>query len=155
MTDNTLLAVLFGLGTALSWGVADFYGAKASKAVNPILAAFFVQLVGAILFTLLYFLILRPQTPITPEGLLYGAAAGVFMTFGLAAFYKGLQIGPVSIVSPIGAAYPLITTLIVVIFGATLTALQFAGIGLIIAGVAAASGLFSVKPGERRLTRGV
>lgn len=153
--DSILFAVLAGLGTAVSWGVADFYGAKASKVVNPIFAAFFVQLVGATLFTLLYFLILRPQLPIALEGALYGAGAGVLMTFGLAAFYKGLEIGPVSVVSPIAAAYPLITTPLVVIFGAVLSVMQFAGIGLIVAGVVAASGLFSAKPGEHRLNRGV
>ena len=73
----------------------------------------------------------------------------------MAAFYKGLEAGPISIVSPLGSLYPLITTLLaVLVFGATLSAGQVVGIAMVIAGVLIAAGILNTTKKERRLHDG-
>lgn len=71
-------------------------------------------------------------------------------------FYYGLEKGPVSIVSPIGSAYPLVTTLLVLTFlHGHLTGWQIGGIFLVIAGITATSGVLTAKKSERKITSGV
>lgn len=155
MTHLVLIASACGLIAALSWGIADFFAAKASKKISPESVALWVSLIGVVVYTLIY--------PLYPGGshwssggVGFGIGAGLFMGAGLLLFYRGLAAGPVSIVSPIGSAYPLVTTLIVLtLFGGTLSNLQVFGIFLVVAGIIAASGIFQTMKSQRKLTRGV
>lgn len=78
------------------------------------------------------------------------------MTLAVTAFYQGLSIGTVSIVSPIGAAYPLVTTLLVItLFHNNLQLFEILGIILTVAGIMVTSGLLGVKRSELKLDAGV
>lgn len=155
MIETALIVSALGLVSAISWGTADFFAAKSSKALSPELATLIVGFIGAVAFSLFY-LFRQGSEPWNLEGVLFAVGAGVLMGAGLVAFYRGLDIGPVSIVSPVGSAYPLVTTIIVVsIFGDALSFTQLGGIILIVVGIVAASGLFNARKSERRITKGV
>jgi uncharacterized membrane protein len=156
MSNISLVATICGLIAALSWGSADYFAAKTSKQINPILTSIFVSL-ATVIFSAVIFLV-YPQHFITWNwtGVVYGIGSGILVGTGLLMFYHGLEVGPVSVVSPIGSAYPLVTTLVVVLLlKGHMTSLQITGIILVVLGVIATSGLLTAKKNERRLTDGV
>lgn len=155
--DNTILLVAaFGLSAAIGWGIADFIGAKASKTLGPIMSAFVINTIGAIAFALVFLLFLRDSYQMTTVAFWYAVGAGSAITLGAIAFYKGLKAGPVSLVTPLSAAYPLVTTFIaVVIFNAKLSLGQIIGVAAIVVGVMLASEIISSNnKGWRRIGEG-
>ena len=154
--DSTILLVAgYGLAAAIGWGIADFIGAKASKTLGPIMSAFIVNTIGAIAFALIFLLFLRDSYQMTAAAFWYAVGAGSTITLGAIAFYKGLKAGPVSLVTPLSAAYPLVTTFIaVVIFNARLTAGQIIGVGVIVVGVMLASEIIGKNRTTRRIGEG-
>lgn len=153
--NAAIFSTVCGLLAALSWGTSDFFAARASKKESGEVTALVVSLGSALVYTVFYLFNRGPQAW-TGAGFWYALAAGAVMGLGLLFFYRGLEVGPVSVVSPIGSAYPLVTTLLVLtVLGGKLTGLQIAGILLVVAGIVGASGVTEAKPGERRLTRGV
>ncbi len=153
--NSTIIASICGLLAAVSWGFADFLAAKASKALTGEKAALIVSFISAIAFVF-YYSIDPGSTSWATQGIVYAAAAGIFMGMGLLFFYRGLEAGPVSVVSPIGGAYPLVTTLLVLgVLGGRLSALQITGILFIVIGIVAASGINQPTGNKKRLTKGV
>lgn len=155
LMNIALFSTVCGLLAAVSWGTADFFAARASKEESGEITALAVSIVGAVAFTIFY-IFNHGSEAWSHTGIGYALAAGIFMGLGLLFFYRGLEVGPVSVVSPVGSAYPLVTTLLVLtVLGGHLSGLQIFGILLVVAGIIAASGIGEAKPGERRLTRGV
>lgn len=156
MIQLDLIPTFCGLVAAVSWGVADFFAAKASRKISPVLASIFIAAGSALLYSLFYMFYPESSIPWTQSGIVYASIAGLFMGAGLLMFYYGLEKGPVSIVSPIGSAYPLVTTLLVLTFlHGSLTGWQITGIFLVIGGITATSGLLTAKKSEKKLTSGV
>lgn len=155
MDKLALVILICGLLAAFSWGVSDFLAAEVSKKFSPELAVLFTGIIGAVAYTLFY--VIHPSDNAwTTVGLGFGVGTGISMGLGLLLFYRGLDIGPVSIVSPIGSAYPLVTTLIAVfLFGNKLSWVEIFAIFLIVLGIVVSSGLFGAKKSERKLTTGV
>jgi drug/metabolite transporter (DMT)-like permease len=154
MSDTAIIAMLCGLAAAISWGLADFWAAKASKTIGPATSVIAVNTIGLAVFTLFYFLS-GNRGPFITDAFWYAAGAGLALGAGLMIFYHALKAGPVSLVSPLSSAYPLVTTLLVVLlFQADLSARQIGGIAIVMVGILAASELFSVRGAERRLGRG-
>jgi uncharacterized membrane protein len=144
--DGTTLAILFGMTAAVFWGVSDFFAARASKTIGPMVSAFFVNVIGALAFTLVYVLFLHPPFEVTTRGLVYVLVGDLAISFGAIAFFKCLKEGPVSIVSPLSGSYPLVTTAIaLVVFNAHLHAMQVLGIILVVIGVTLASEVIGAK----------
>lgn len=152
----TIIITLLGLTAAISWGVSDFLGAKSAKSVGPVLSTLFVNTIGVLLFVSMYALFLHPASAaFTPLGIGYSLVAGSFLALGGMTFFKGLEAGPVSIVSPLSSTYPIITTAIaILVFQAHLNRLQFAGVLLTVLGVVVASGLLTARRSRRRMARG-
>lgn len=134
--------ILLGLGAATGWGVAGFFDARASRAVSPTTASLLINATVTIGYDLLYLLLFRHHAFSFP-GTLYAIASGMTICVGALAYFKGLSLGPVSLVSPLSSTYPLVTTLLAIsIFGASLRAGYFIGIIAIVCGVLLASGIF-------------
>ena len=75
--------------------------------------------------------------------------SGILGAASYAGFYRALQLGPVSLVSPIFSAYAVITVLLAVLLGQeTVAAAAAAGIVLTVGGVVLAS--VSGQPGQDR-----
>lgn len=139
-------AIIFGLAAGIGWGFSGFFDAKASRSAGPLLASFLINGLVAVGYAVLYLLFWRNGHRVGASGMYYAIASGVVITLGALSYFRGLAIGPVALVSPLSAAYPLVTTIVAfVIFGARLSGWQTAAIYMIMAGVMAASGLLTTK----------
>ena len=119
------------------WGTSDFLAAKSSRRIGYLLTYFWTQLV-AFLIALIYFWIKLPTLNINniPQYLIFLLPAGFLFLVGTLAFYKGLTEGQVSLVSPIGASWAMITVVLsVVFFKEVLQTNQIIAIILIISGI--------------------
>lgn len=153
--SDTAIILIGGLGAAISWGISGYFAAHSAKKIGPTLAAAVVNILGALLFVLIYLGFMRGSFNLELVGVLYSVLSGIILSIGAVAFFRGLEKGPVSIVSPLTSLYPLATTVIAVtIFGAKLSLIQTLGILLIIGGVLVASGLLGVKKPERKIASG-
>src|ERR1035437_3211858 len=138
---STILVTSLGLLAALCWGTADFFAAKAAKTVGPIQSIFVSSILELPIFIIIY-LLFHTQWIFNDIAFIYAMAAGVFFSLAGVFFFKGLEKGPVSLVSPIGSMYPLFTTfLALLVFKAHLSGVELAGILLTILGIMATSGL--------------
>ncbi len=107
-----MLAILLGLVSSASWGVADFLGGVASRRAPVLAVVALSQATGLVLAGLLL-AVLRPEIP-TAGDLGLGMLAGLCGVLGLVAFYRGMAIGSISIIAPIsalGALVPLVADL--------------------------------------------
>lgn len=153
MSDIAVIAVLCGFMAAVAWGICDFWAAKASKAVGPVTSVIAVNSIGLAVFAFSYFLTGHDGT--FGRDAWYAVGAGVAQGVGLISFFHALKVGPVSLVSPLSSAYPLVTIVCMLLFfQADMSPLQVLGVGIVMLGILAASELFSVKQSERRLGKG-
>ncbi|MGI8594496.1 MAG: EamA family transporter [Solirubrobacteraceae bacterium] len=132
-----MLAVVLAVGSAVSWGLADFLGGLQSRRLTVLAVLLASQATGLVVAAALVIGTGAPM-PDLPE-LLPAMLAGAAGAVALGAFYAGLAIGTMSIVAPIsatGAALPVIAG---VATGDRPSVLQFAGIAAAIAGVVLAS----------------
>lgn len=96
-----MLVVVLGLASSVSWGLADFLGGISSRRAPAVLVVALSQAVGLAL-ALALLAAVRPDVPTTSD-LALGVAAGLTGVLGLVAFYRGMAIGSISIVAPVGA----------------------------------------------------
>jgi drug/metabolite transporter (DMT)-like permease len=138
--------LLTGLGAALSWGTMDIATALASRRIGSLRVTAAVQLVCAVL--LVGAAIAAGSTfPTDPLALGSAALLGLIGAGAYLAYFNGLRIGPISVVSGMVAAYGGLTVVLsVVLRGESLTVIQALGatiatIGVILTGVAFGGGL--------------
>jgi len=126
--------VIFGLGAALGWGLSDLWAAISGRRIGSGRTVVIAQIAVAVAVSLLV-LVVRPDLSgisevapwLVPNAFL-GAAA-------FATLYKGLQLGPIAVVSPVLATYAVIPVLLsMVLLGETLGAWQAVGAAVTIAG---------------------
>lgn len=89
------------LGSAVSWGAADFSGGMATKKRSPFQVVLGVHGTGLVLVVLLA-LLTREPLPMT-SSVLWGIAGGVSGGLALVAFYRSLAIGVMGINAPVSA----------------------------------------------------
>ncbi len=111
------MGIFNGLLTMLFWGVAIFLAAIVSRKIGNILTLFWMQFFG-IVVGLIYFLLNVHSLPISSSFHLVPvlSAIAILQVVAYLAFYKGLEKGQVSLVSPIGASWSLITAILSIIF---------------------------------------
>ena len=131
------MVALLALAGALCWGVGDFFGGLASRRMAVIAVLAISQAIG-LAGVLLWVGLTRESFP-GVEKLLPAVAAGVVGLVGLGALYRGLAIGAMGIVAPISAASPVVGLSADAVQGTYPAALQWLGITLVLAGIAALS----------------
>jgi drug/metabolite transporter (DMT)-like permease len=126
--------VLAGM-SALMYGAGDFCGGLAARKMPVFTVLIFSQLVG-LLIAVAAALAFHQHLPALPD-LLWGAAAGVCGTAGLAALYRALATTLVAVASPVaavtGAAVPVVLGLVI---GERPGALAWVGIALAVPAIA-------------------
>ena len=131
--------MIFGLAAALGWGLADFFGALAGRRIGSIGAVMSGQVLSAIFMTVVLVATGTSLIPLGPDVwlvVLNGAAAA----FAYLTHYKALELGPVAVVSPIGAGYAVVgVALAIVILGERPSGVALIGAGIAVAGVALVS----------------
>ncbi|HEU5205057.1 MAG TPA: EamA family transporter [Candidatus Limnocylindrales bacterium] len=126
---------LAGLGAALSWGTMDVASALASRRLGSLKVTAGMQVVSAVLLVALAFG-RGVAPPADPVALVAAALLGIIGAGAYLAYFTGLRIGPISLVSGVVAAYGgLVVVLAVVIRGETLTLIQAAGAAVATVGV--------------------
>ena len=131
--------MLFGLAAAVGWGLADFFGAMAGRRIGALGAVVSGQVLSALVITGVLLVSGESLEPLSGHGwilVLNGAAAA----FAYATHYKALELGPVAVVSPIGAGYAVVgVVLAIVILDERPSPLALVGAGIAVLGVALVS----------------
>ncbi|MGH3076794.1 MAG: EamA family transporter [Gaiellaceae bacterium] len=129
------MASLLALGGALCWGAGDFLGGLAARRL-AVLAVLTVSQAVGLAGVVLWVVVARDPVPGMAE-LLPAALAGTAGLVGLGALYRGLAVGAMGIVAPISAASPLVPLAVDATRGVVPGAVQWLGVALVLAGVAA------------------
>lgn len=121
------------------WGIYDFLGGVYSKQIGPLKSFFWSQLAGFIsLLLLLGAFSINLKVPFLVIILL--PIAAIVYSAGYLFFFKGFEIGNVSIIAAVMNLWAVFTMLFAFIFmGQRLSTIQSLGVFLIISGVTIAS----------------
>jgi drug/metabolite transporter (DMT)-like permease len=92
---------ILALGSALSFGIADFMGGAASREAAPIRVTAVAQIASAVALIPLVVFVASPS--IGGADLLWGAGGGLFGMLGILALFAGLSRGAMGVVAPITA----------------------------------------------------
>ena len=128
-----MLSVVLALGAGISWGVADFMGGLNSRHLSLGTVLLVSQTVGLLL--LLPLAVTHGWPLLDGPTAAYAVAGSVSGLIGIAALYRGMAVGSISIVAPIsgtGAALPILFGLV---RGERATPLQSVGIALAVVGI--------------------
>ena len=136
---TTLLSILCGIGGMLGWGIYDFLGGVYTKQIGPFKSFFWSQLAGlTFAFLLLFAFAINLSVPVWVIALL--PVAAIAYSAGYLLFFKGFELGNVSIVAATMNLWAVFTMLFAFVFmGQRLTAPQTLGVFMIISGVTLAS----------------
>jgi drug/metabolite transporter (DMT)-like permease len=141
------------LAASLSWGVGDFLAGLSSRKLQVLTVLVISQAAG--LTSLAVIVAVRGNAPPDARYLIYASLAGIAGAVGLAALYRGLAVGSMSVVAPISATAAVIPVLGGVLTGERPSALQGAGIALALGGVVLASREERAAGGGRTMAEGV
>ena len=145
------LGLAFGLGAALMWGLTDVVATFAGRRIGSLRVV-----VGSHLLEMVVLGVLSPPcwaraSRPTPESAVSAVLVGCAGTFAYLSFFTALRIGPLSVVSPITAAYGGLTVILAVVFrGEALSPQQALGAavatgGVVLAGLVFDGGLRSAR----------
>src|SRR5215813_7034156 len=131
------MGVLFGLLTALCWGSSDFLARFATRRTGTLRTTLYMQLLGFALLSAALPLLggwghLSDGSGLRPW--LWGIFAGLLNTAATLSIYRSFELGKMSAVAPLSAAYPAITVLLSLLTGEHLTLARALGIVLVLAG---------------------
>lgn len=118
-----MTTIVLGLLTALSYGFADFFAALAGRRARIAVVATIASISG-LGFLLVVSIWLGAE--FTPAAIAVGLMGGASSVVALLALYKSLAIGPISIISPLGA---LVSAVIPVVIGTVWLGEQLTGLG--------------------------
>jgi drug/metabolite transporter (DMT)-like permease len=126
-----MLTVILGLSGALVFGSGDFLGGMASKRMGAFLATGIAGIVGLfVLFGLIMFI----PGEISSGTIWWGLLSGVAGALAILLLYAALAIGPMSILSPLGA---LISAIFPVIWALVVSQENLAWFGYVALGIGA------------------
>lgn len=128
---------LLALTASLSWGVGDFLAGLRARRL-PVLTVLVVSQAAG-LSTIALVVAVRSEGPPEARYLGYAALAGIAGAIGLAALYRGLAVGSMSVVAPVSATAAVVPVLFGVAGGERPSAAQNVGIAVAVAGVVLAS----------------
>ena len=130
------MAIVLALGASLTWGLADFFGPLKGRRLGVLRALVWVQVGGLIGIAL--FVAGRAHGPASATTLL-AIPAAMSGTLGLYAYYRGVMVGAVSVVSPIAGLSAVVPVTVGIVSGDRPSAWQLAGMGCALLGVFLAS----------------
>ncbi|MFF2253733.1 EamA family transporter [Streptomyces sp. NPDC058142] len=132
------MTALFALATSLMWGLADFGGGLLTRRTPALTVVVVSQSIAVVVLG-----VIVAATGAWSEAgpqLWFAVAAGLVGPVAMLAFYKALALGPMGVVSPLGSLGVTIPVAVGLVLGERPGLLQFAGIGVAVAGVILAGG---------------
>lgn len=133
-------ALGLGLIAALSWSIHDILVRQVSQRA-PLMASLLVVLIAGSLFQLIYMGATGAFEPVALKPALIAALSGVFFVIAGAALYAAFQRGPVRLVAPIVASYPILSIAWASFTGASVSVLQWGAVLAVILGVSIVAAL--------------
>jgi len=145
-----LTPLLLALGASLAWGLGDFVGPLLSRAVGILRVLLWAQVGGVAAISVA--VAIRGEGP-RGWAVLYAVVASLGGSLGLFAYYRGMQLGAMSVVAPIAGVSAVIPVVFGIATGDSPRTGQLAGIACALVGV----GLASIEhdQGQRRIAAGV
>jgi drug/metabolite transporter (DMT)-like permease len=99
--------LLFGLTAALGWGLADFFGAVVGRRIGSLATVLIAQGFSALFVTVVVLGGGHDVSVLAPYAGLV-VLNGTVSAAAYASHYRALELGPVAVVSPVGACYALV-----------------------------------------------
>ena len=123
-----MFSILYGIASALSWGVADFAGGLASRKMSLYLVVFYGYIVG--LIACLIAVALYPETIPDTKTIMFGSLAGLTGSISLLVLFNSMASGQMSIAAPVSALFAAVIPIILGILTQGLPdQIQFVGFG--------------------------
>jgi drug/metabolite transporter (DMT)-like permease len=144
---------LLALAASLSWGIGDFLAGLRARRLSVLTVLVVSQAAGVTTIALV--VAVRGEGPPAAQELGYAALAGVTGAIGLAALYRGLAVGSMSVVAPISATAAVVPVVFGVLTGERPSPAQSVGIALAVGGVVLASRSRGVDGRGRAVAEGV
>jgi drug/metabolite transporter (DMT)-like permease len=139
-----LTAVALALGASLGWGIADFTAGITSRRTPALVVLWTSQWIGLAIAAVAALAVGLSEAHSTD--LLYAAGAGVSLTIALAALYRAMAVGAMSIAAPVAATGAVLPVAVGLAGGDTLSAVQGLGVAAALGGVI----LCSREPRDKR-----
>lgn len=127
-------ALGFGLIAALCWGIHDVTIRHLSKSVPLMAALLNVLCVGAI-FQLLALFAFSPGFAVSMPAFLLACAAGIAFLIASLGLYYAFERGPVRIVAPLIASYPILSVFLAYLTGSEISVAEWGAVLAIVLGV--------------------
>lgn len=131
------MGVLAGLIAMLGWGSGDFLAALSSRRIGNLKTLFWMQITSFCIASI--FFIINFQTfklTAVPQYLILLFMVALLQVTAYLSFYKGLEEGMISVVSPIGSTFALVTTILSIVFyGEQLNSHQVLAIVVVFIGI--------------------
>jgi uncharacterized membrane protein len=147
------MGILFGLLSALAYGIGDFAAGVGSRRMGVGLVAGIVQLFSLVAAIIGVFIF--PGAGPSKHALMWGAISGVGSAGGTLALYRGLAVGQMSVVSPLSAVISAVIPVIIgILLGEHLSLLAAIGISIAVPAIMMVSWQHSPK-GDDNLHTGI
>ncbi|MFJ8649327.1 EamA family transporter [Streptomyces sp. NPDC093546] len=132
------MTALFALATSLLWGLADFGGGLLTRRTPALTVVVVSQTIAVVVLGAV--VVATGGWSEAGPLLWYAVAAGAVGPVAMLAFYKALALGPMGVVSPLGSLGVVVPVSVGLLLGDRPGVLQYAGIGVAVAGVVLAGG---------------
>jgi drug/metabolite transporter (DMT)-like permease len=127
-------ALALGLIAAICWGLHDFAIRVVSQKI-PLMASLLTVLIVGLIFHLGMMGVTQSFHPISGPAMIYAAISGVFFLLASLGLYAAFQRGPVRLVAPIIASFPILSVAWAAFNGATITTSQLVAVLAVVIGV--------------------
>jgi drug/metabolite transporter (DMT)-like permease len=131
-----MAAIALALGASLTWGFADFFGPLKGRTFGALRVLIYVQLGGLIAIALI--VAVRGKGP-ADAAAFFAVPAAISGTLGLYAYYRGIQVGAMSIVAPIAGISAVVPVVVGIVSGDRPSTWQQLGMAAALGGVFLAS----------------
>ncbi len=129
-----LSGIIFGIIPMICWGIGDFLSAGLTKKIGPLRTATWVQSIALVIYLCIFTIFFR-TIDISSIALFMVLATGLVGTIAYLNFFKGLQEGKASVISPLTACWGIITVVLsVILFQEKLVSIKVIGVALAILG---------------------
>ncbi len=136
------MGIFFGLAAALGWGIGDFFAGYSTRRVGTYRTIFFSQFIGLLALSIYLGVTGQFEHFLQPAYLLpwLWTIVAALINIGCSfLFYRAFEIGTLAIISPIVSSYAVVTVVLSVLSGETLSLLHTLGIAAAMIGVALAA----------------
>jgi drug/metabolite transporter (DMT)-like permease len=128
-----MLTVLLGVFAAICWSIHDLFARSLAQRVGPFRMAALVMIAGGILLTG-FVLDSKTLSGSSQSGLVMAIGLGLAYGFGAGGLCKAFSLGPISLVAPLTAIYPVLVILWGLANGLAPTHLQWTASATALAG---------------------